>query len=86
MPKVKSNMVYIDPRIFAKSLKLMTLPLLEAKRNVNFMVKLKVSRIYPSLPLLQGIKKWTKENFKVGKSQGAMWASHPTISSKINTT
>ena len=49
-------------------------------QNVNFMIKLKVSRNLPSLPLLQGEvsrrdggdKKRIKENFKVGKSQGAM--------------
>ena len=33
----------------------------------------------------EGIKKWTKENFKVGKSQGAMWLSHPTMMCKNRT-
>ena len=65
------------------------------EQNVNFMAKLKVSRSDPSLPLLQGEvsrrdggdKKGGLKNIsKVGKFQGAMWASHPTISTKINTT
>ena len=31
---------HIDPRTFAKSLKLMTLPIVEAERNVNFIIQL----------------------------------------------